>query len=99
MSKRVYLSGPIKDIHDPASIFRDAELEVALMGIERDNIVNPMTIESHKPDSTVEEYMREDLKGLLTCDTIYMLRGWEKSVGARMELMVACICGLRVLFQ
>ena len=38
-----------------------------------------------------------DMKMLLECDFIYMLRGWEMSKGAKLEHDVATSCGLKVL--
>ena len=40
-----------------------------------------------------------DIGLLLTCDYIYMLRGWELSKGAKLELDVASSCGIQVLFE
>lgn len=43
--------------------------------------------------------MRKDIALLLDCDCIYMLRGWELSKGAKLELDVASSCGIKVLFE
>lgn len=43
--------------------------------------------------------MRADIALLLGCDCIYMLRGWELSKGAKLELDVASSCGLEVMFE
>jgi hypothetical protein len=43
--------------------------------------------------------MRADIALLLGCDYIYMLRGWELSKGAKLELDVASSCGIEVLFE
>ena len=44
-------------------------------------------------------FMRYDLLALLRCDAIYMLRGWELSHGARLELNVAAAVGLSVMME
>ena len=36
---------------------------------------------------------------LLACDYIYMLKDWELSKGAKLELDVASSCGIKVLFE
>ena len=43
--------------------------------------------------------MRTDLLALLSCDVIYLLRGWERSKGAGVELAVAQACGMQVIEQ
>lgn len=44
-------------------------------------------------------YLRSDLRALLDCDAIYMLRRWELSVGARLEFEVAALCGLTIFYE
>ena len=36
-----------------------------------------------------EQYMRRALDDVCECDMIYMLRGWERSRGARVERALA----------
>lgn len=43
--------------------------------------------------------MRRDIGLLVRCDYIYMLKGWELSKGAKLELDVASSCGIKVLFE
>jgi len=43
--------------------------------------------------------MITDVYQLLKCDEIYMIRNWQNSKGARIELAVACLKGLKVTFQ
>lgn len=40
-----------------------------------------------------------DLCAVRSCQAIYMLIGWEKSVGAKRELAEAIKCGLEVILQ
>lgn len=46
-----------------------------------------------------EAHMRTDISMLLECDAIYMLKGWEKSNGAKLEFNVATSCGLMVMYE
>lgn len=45
------------------------------------------------------KHMRRDMGLLVQCDYIYMLKGWEQSKGAKLELDVASSCGIKVLFE
>ena len=47
----------------------------------------------------LDALVKEELRAVATCDAIYLLRGWEKSVGARRELALALQLGLEVMFQ
>lgn len=40
--------------------------------------------------------MAADLHALETCDAVFLLDGWHKSVGARKELAAALRCGLKI---
>ena len=44
-------------------------------------------------------FMRTDMAAMLTCDAIYLLRGWEHSRGARDEFNAAAAAGLRIIFE
>ena len=93
--QRVYISGPIKGhlMYERKEAFRKQQRELIQCGLVG---VNPFEngVPSHYPD---EQHLREDLKLLLGCDAILMMDGWEKSVGARLELLVACHCGIKVI--
>lgn len=52
------------------------------------------------PDGlTVRDCADRDLEALKYCDTIYMLKGWEKSKGASAERAVAEWLGLAVIYE
>lgn len=97
MGQRVYISGPIKgyELNERKEEFACKQRELIMRGLLA---VNPFKngLPDYAPD---EEHLRADLKLLLGCDAILMLRGWEKSVGARFELLVASQCGIRILFD
>lgn len=51
-------------------------------------------------DMTYEECLREDIMTMLqSADKIYMLKGFEESPGADLELDVAEMCGLEVEYE
>ena len=50
-------------------------------------------------DADWREHMRADIANLVCCGYIYMLKGWELSKGAKLELDVASSCGIKVLFE
>ncbi len=90
--KKVYISGPITGIEDYKQNFGKAADMIWDMKPEF-RAVNPVAL-THNHDKSYESYMKEDIKALLDCDSIYMLEGWEKSKGATFELEVAKMCGI-----
>ena len=48
---------------------------------------------------TQEEYMKICIQMLHICDTIYMLEGWEKSVGAKIEHSLAVQAGKPIIYE
>jgi hypothetical protein len=94
---RYYLSGPMSgypDYNHPyfnkvADVLRSPEYNML--------ISNPVdaTVVSH--ESTYGDYIRADLKMLLECDGIIMLPGWTGSIGAKLELQVALMCGMKAV--
>lgn len=45
------------------------------------------------------EHILADIKLLLECDAIYLLKDWQDSKGARIECFVAQECGLEIINQ
>lgn len=45
------------------------------------------------------EHMKKDIRELLKCDAIVMLKGWQQSKGCTTECEVAKAIGLRVLYE
>lgn len=95
--KRIYISGAIAhhDLEERKKAFADAARYLSLNDYEP---VNPF--DNGLPvDADWKEHMRADICTLTGCDGIYMLRGFETSKGAILELDVASSCGLKVLFE
>lgn len=103
---RVYISGPITGMVDrnqaafveAADMLRDLDhdpVNPQLIQPEHDGECRGAYVEGH--DHRYGCFMRADLKALLDCDAITMLRGWEASPGARCELDVARLCSLVIM--
>ncbi len=94
---RVYISGAIAhhDEKERREAFGNAERYLMLKGYDPVNpFKNGLDASAHW-----REHMKADIRLLLDCDYIYMLRGWELSKGAKLELDVASSCGIGVLFE
>jgi hypothetical protein len=94
--KKIYIAGPmtgLPDLNFPA--FHGEASWLRAMGNE---VINPAEI---NPDPTAkwEDCMRADIAQLVTCDSIHMLAGWEKSRGATLEHHIALSLGMRITFS
>ena len=81
---KIYISGAVTGTWDYWERFAKAEKEIAAAGGDP---VNPLRMNQIlRPETTTwEQFMRADLGLLEACDAIYMLPGWQKSRGARLE--------------
>lgn len=95
--KKIYISGPISGLplETVYNNFTNAEVRLLEQGYE---VVNPIN-NGLPTNATWEEHMRADLRLLLDCDAIYMLEGWEKSRGARIEYALAVDLKMDVQYQ
>lgn len=95
----IYISGRITKNKNWKEDFLKAEdyLKKKYMFKE---IVNPLKLESQITiKKTYVNYMRNDIKSLIYCTHIYMLRGWWRSKGARLERHIAKVLGLGIIYQ
>lgn len=96
---KVYISGKITGVSDYKERFEDAISEV-LNGIDSNaEIVNPVSIGSKCLSGLWKDYMKLDIKEFIECDVIFMLKGWRKSKGARLEHKIAKSIGLSIIYQ
>lgn len=95
--KKIYISGPISGLplETVYNNFTNAEVELLEQGYE---VVNPLN-NGLPTNATWEEHMRADLRLLLDCDAIYMLEGWEKSRGARIEYALGVDLKMDIQYQ
>lgn len=97
MSKRIYISGAITGTDDYMERFAEAERYLSKAGYE---VVNPAKLDLIMPKTaTHEEYMDMCITLLKMCDGIYMLRGWQDSKGANLELCNAKELKIHIFYQ
>lgn len=83
--KKIYISGPITKDPDYKKHFEYAECVLSMAGLIP---VNPAR--NHlEGNPTWKDFMIVDIKQLVECDGVYMLKGWRKSKGARLERLIA----------
>lgn len=81
---KVYISGKITGDADYKQKFANAEETARAVGFE---VFNPARVpDEGKP---WEWYMKRDIKELMDCDAILLLKDWEESKGARLEAYIA----------
>lgn len=93
--KRAYIAGPmtgLPDLNFPA--FHRAAAHFRAQGVD---VVNPAEINAD-PTAGWNECMRNDIRELVTCDSIVLLPGWERSKGASLEHYIARQLELRVVY-
>lgn len=97
MSK-IYISGKITGTTDYKQRFNNAELY--LMNHSDCDIINPAKVNAELPESTTyDEYMKMSLCMLSMCDTIYMLKGWKDSKGAKLEHEYAKAHNYNIIYE
>lgn len=94
---KVYISGPITGTTDYMDRFENAQEELKAVGCE---VINPAWVNEPLPKSTThEEYMHVSFALMDLCEAVYMLDGWDKSKGCRMEFEYAARHGLSITFE
>ena len=93
MRNSIYIAGPVTGRTDYEEKFNAAEGRLRSMGHD---VLNPIK-EGLVDGWEYRDYINRGFRLLMEADAIYMLPGWEKSPGARLERMYAEICGLKVI--
>lgn len=93
----IYISGGITGITNYMWWFANAEKKLKEMGYMQ--IINPAKVSCALPTLSHSEYMTVCMALLSLCDSIYMLKGYEDSKGAMMELEYAKKHGYKVVYE
>lgn len=95
MGDKVYITGPMsgyEEFNFPA-FNRVEKLLRGTYGYK--HVVNPAKLHP-TTDLPRAEFLKQDLRELIACDAVFLLKGWEKSRGATLEAFVAYVLGLRL---
>lgn len=77
--------------------FYDAQQKLEQQGYE---VINPALVNSNLPETTTwEQYMEMSILMLNMCDSIFLLKDWQDSKGAKWEYEHALDKGKTVIFQ
>lgn len=94
--KKIYISGKITSCKDYQKRFEIAEKKLKEKGFE---VVNPCLIPLEQKEPCYADYMRADIRELISCDFIFMLKNWRFSRGARFERKTAKILNIPVFYE
>lgn len=99
--ERIYISGGISREKNYRENFKNAHF--TLLSKYDCIVVNPVhlskRVENEKPFPQWHDYMKECIHWLTRCDKVYMLKGWWKSRGAKIEWILAKILKIDVIYQ
>ena len=96
---KIYISGAITNNPNYKEDFERAE-DYLQREYPSAEIVNPALVNSFLLISTThEEYMRMSFCMLDMCDSIYLLKGFEKSCGANRELGYALAKDMIIVYE
>lgn len=93
---KVYLSGVITGDNNYKSKFKRAEDYLKERGLE---VINPAELNEGVEGYEWQDYMKADIKALLDCDAIFLIKGYESSKGALIEKSLAEGLGLIVMYD
>ena len=105
MTRSIYVAGPMTGLpQHNFSAFDEAAERLRLSGwlvhspVEIGWLCGVNTSDENEPDAeTYRRLVRAEMAALVQCDAIYLLKGWEKSKGTRLELEVALAIGMEVI--
>ena len=101
---RIYIAGKMRGV--PRHNFPAFDAAAERLRKQGYEVVNPadmsrdVGVEKVVTDPAVfNRLIAEELREVMACDAIYLLRGWERSEGTRDELEVALSHGLEIMVE
>ena len=100
--RRIYIAGPMHGYPDnnyPA--FIAAEEYLKGLGYAIENPARTAPEFQHRTPNRMEldEIIKADLEKIMECTGMYMLNGWETSIGAMAEFHLARWLGIKIFYE
>jgi basic membrane lipoprotein Med (substrate-binding protein (PBP1-ABC) superfamily) len=103
MSRKIYIAGPMRGL--PFNNYPKFDRIAAELRQKGWDVVNPTeigatvgTIEQLNNDKKLlDVVLYKEMSALAQCDAIYLLTGWERSAGAKTELLNALAADLEII--
>lgn len=97
--EKVYVAGPMRGFpksNFPA--FKAAKKRLVECG---KHVISPADLDQlfGHDDNDMDATIRRDFEAIMNVDEVYMLEGWEKSVGARAEHALALWRGIKITYE
>lgn len=89
---KIYIAGPISSNGNYINDFKQAEEKLKAKGYA---VINPVK----NLGFSYKDYIDMGLCELMKCDSIYMLKGWELSIGAKLERHYAITIGMDIIYE
>ena len=98
MTKMIYVSGPVTKNKNATEQFEEADAFLRKIGHIP---LNPIRIDAPHPLKMGKwlYYMRKSVELLMKSDALFLLDGWEKSDGARIEFDLCVKLGIPIYFN
>lgn len=95
---RIYISGRMRTDPNHREKFAAVATKLRALGY---SVISPVEIDDiyGVPIDGLRGYYRRDAEALCQCDTVYMMKDWEKSKGAKMELASAEFLELGIIYE
>jgi hypothetical protein len=98
---KIYIAGPMRGHDDENSpAFYEAESHLNRKNIY--SVINPARMDDEYGENygiNYKDALKRDIDEIFKADSMYMLRGWEKSEGAKVEHALAIYLKLYILYQ
>jgi nucleoside 2-deoxyribosyltransferase len=100
---KLYIAGPMSGM--PGHNFPAFEAAAALLRVAGHEVISPHegvdleTALAMPVEDRWRHFMKRDIALLVQCDGIYLLQGWERSRGAKVEYRLASDLVMKVYFE
>lgn len=95
--KRIYIAGQITGLPEDVWMKNFSTARQEVRALEATPVCP--TMQPHNHGKTWEEYMKEDLCMMLTCDAVYVQRNWKNSKCAVLEWYTATALNMEIIYQ